>query len=91
MERLHRPPVSEQQEELILRTCREAESRIAGAPDEATALRIRDSMCERLALECQSAIVVRAARDHVTAMIRKSWPSEGNLAIATGIKKGTAS
>jgi len=70
METLSRPPLYEPQQELIRHACREAEERIAGARDNAEALRIRDEVCDRFGRECQSTIVVRALRDYLTEVIR---------------------
>jgi hypothetical protein len=70
METLTRPPVNERQQELIRRTCLEAEERIARARDRGEALLIREQVCERFGRECQSAFVVHALRHHLMEVIR---------------------
>jgi hypothetical protein len=69
-----RRPDDPAQTELLSRYCQEAETLLAGAADYATALRVRDELCERFEKECLSALVVNATREYLTQIISRTWP-----------------
>jgi hypothetical protein len=80
MERLTQPPVYEPQQDLIRRTCRDAEELIANARDDAEAYSILDAACEEFRRECQSGIAILALREYLAGVIRNSpHPFPGNV------------
>jgi hypothetical protein len=64
---------SEKQEELIRRYCAEAEKELAKAPDYASALRLKESMCSRFEQECESGLIIGAIRQHLGNAMKQLW------------------
>lgn len=64
---------SGKQEELIRKYCAEADSALAGAPDYDSAIRLKESLCERFQNECDSTLVVAATTLHLDNLLRRRW------------------
>jgi len=62
-----------EQTELLSRYCQEAEELLAGVDNYASALKLRDELCERFAEECYSPLIVNATREYLTHLIRRSY------------------
>ncbi len=74
MEEILRIAQPDPQLELVARYCREAGDLLAGTLDSVSAARVRDTLCDRFARECQSPLVVHAAREFMTHLIHRRWP-----------------
>ena len=64
------------QTELLSRYCQEAEELLGEVDDYASALRLRDELCVRFAEECHSPLIVNAAREYLTHLIRRSYQQD---------------
>jgi hypothetical protein len=76
MEDIRGPENSEKQEQLIRRYCPEFETQLSQAPDRASALQMKESLCARFETECESALVISAIRQHLEILLKRRW---GNL------------
>lgn len=65
--------VNDEQEELLRRYCREAEEKIAGAKDAATAVRLKEEVCREFKRECASDLVINATRAYLDLIIAERW------------------
>jgi hypothetical protein len=65
------------QEELIREYCSKAEALLAKASDYGTALYLKEQLCSRFEKECESSLVVAAARLHIDGILKKRWHGEG--------------
>ncbi len=83
MEDLRRDMRSTRQVELIRRYCEEADSRLSGATDYASALRVKDSLCDRFERECDSGIVILATKRFIDDLLRARWGGESREPGAT--------
>ncbi len=73
MEDLGVPQSSELQDALLRKYCAEAETLLAQAPDYDTAFRLKQALCERFQSECESSIVVAAAKVHLDNLLKTRW------------------
>jgi hypothetical protein len=64
---------SEKQEGLIRAYCAEAEKLLAGATGYASAVRLKESLCERFQKECDSTLVATAIRMHLEGVLKTRW------------------
>jgi hypothetical protein len=61
------------QEELIHRYCEEAESLLSSAEDYPSAVRMKQSICERFQKECDSELIVHATSQFIDNVIKARW------------------
>jgi len=73
MEDLVPRPHPTKQEELVSRFCLEAEALLADAPDYAAAVRMKDTLCLQFERECDSPLVVSAAKQFMEEYIQQQW------------------
>lgn len=73
MEDIRGPENSEKQEQLIRRYWAEAERQLSQAPDQASALRMKESICARFESECESSLVISAIRQHLEILLKRCW------------------
>jgi hypothetical protein len=73
MEEIRPGPYSPKQDELIRRYCREAEAVLASAADYPSALRMKQSLCQRFEKECDSTLVVSATRQFLESLLKQRW------------------
>lgn len=64
---------SKKQEGLIRAYCAEAEKLLATAPDYESAVRMKESLCERFEKECDSKLVSSATKMHLDGVLKKRW------------------
>jgi hypothetical protein len=67
------PEGSERQNDLLRKYCTEAERLLSEAADFATAIQLKDSLCEQFQRECESSLVIAATREYLEGVIRKRW------------------
>jgi hypothetical protein len=67
------PESSEKQTQLVRRYCAEAERLLNEATDLATALQLKESLCEQFQKECDSSLVVTATRQYLDVIIKERW------------------
>ena len=63
----------ELQNRLVRDFCRKAQALIGTAGSESEALRIKEEQCSRFEEECDSTLLVNAARHNIDDMIRERW------------------
>ena len=64
---------SEKQEDLVRKYCAEAEGMLAEAQDYDSAARLKDSLCRRFQVECESSLVVAAMELHLDSLLKQRW------------------
>ena len=65
----------EPQDRLVRDFCREAQVLIRMAGSESEAMRIKEEECGRFQKECDSMLLVHAARQYLDDMIKEQWGS----------------
>jgi hypothetical protein len=64
---------SEKQTRLVRKYCAETERALSEVPDYATAVQMKESLCERFQKECDSSLVVTALRQHIDGLLKERW------------------
>jgi hypothetical protein len=67
------PERSAQQDDLVRKYCAEAERMLSEAADYATAIQLKESLCDQFQKECDSSLVVTAARKYLDGVISERW------------------
>jgi hypothetical protein len=67
---------TDRQTELIREYCAKAEALLTKASDHQTALHVKQQICSRFERECESNLVVAAARLHMDSILKKRWRLE---------------
>jgi len=73
MEDIRPGPYSPKQEELIRRYCEEAEKVLSSAANYPSAVRMKQSLCERFEKECDSKLVVSATKLFIENLLKQRW------------------
>ncbi len=73
MEAIRGSENSEKQEALIRGYCADAEKEIAKAPDYASAILLKESLCVRFEQECESGLIIGAIRQHLENALKQLW------------------
>ena len=73
MEDMRQRPDSTKQDELIRRYCEEAEALLSSAEDYPSAVRMKQSICERFQKECDSELIVHATGQFIDNLIKTRW------------------
>jgi hypothetical protein len=73
MEDVRPGPYSPKQDELIRRYCEEAEAVLSSAADYSSAIRMKESLCERFEKECDSKLVVSATKQFIDSLLKQRW------------------
>jgi hypothetical protein len=64
---------SERQTQLVRTYCAEAERVLNEVHDYATAVQMKESLCERFQKECDSSLIVAALRQHIDGVLKERW------------------
>lgn len=73
MEDIRPGPYSPKQEELIRRYCEEAKTVLSSAANYPSAVRMKQSLCERFEKECDSKLVVSATKQFIEDLLKQRW------------------
>ena len=73
MEHIRPGEVDENQAHLIRRYCAAAEEILHGAQDYASAVRLKESLCDHFTAECDSELVVRATSQYLDRVLNERW------------------
>ena len=74
---------SGKQTRLVRKYCAEAERLLNEATDYATAIQLKNSLCEQFQNECDSSLVVTATRQYLGTIIKERWKVQDGENVTT--------